>query len=90
MGGTTRGIELGGMINIPQDTAHSDGRRNGFWSTPITATKGNKKNVRVAKGTFHQFCDEIQHCLIDVGVEDSNEQDKINDQELGDQRRSKR
>ena len=79
MGGTTRGIELGGMINIPQAAAHSDGRRNGFWSTPITARKGKKKNVRVAKGTFHQFCDEIQHCLIDVGVEDSHEQDTIND-----------
>ena len=57
LGGTTRGIELGGMINIPRDTAHSDGRRNGFWSTPITARKGKKKNARVAKGTFHQFCD---------------------------------
>ena len=48
-----------------------------------------KKNVRVDKGTFHQFCDEIQHFLIDVGVEDSHEQDTINDQELGDQWRSK-
>ena len=44
----------------------------------------------MAKGTFHQFCDEIQHFLVDVGVEDSHEQDKINDRELGDQRRSKR
>ena len=38
---------------------------------------------------FHQFCDEIQHCLIDVGVEDSHEQDTINDWELSDHRRYK-
>ena len=43
----------------------------------------------MAKGTFHQFCDEIQHCLIDVGMEDSHEQDTINDLELGDQQRAK-
>ena len=64
------------MINIPWDAAQSDARRNGFWSRPITTRRGKKKNVRVAKGTFHQFCDEIQHCLIGVGVEDSHEQDK--------------
>ena len=79
LGGTTRGIELGGMINIPRAAAQSDSRRNGFFSRPITARRGNKKNVRVAEGTFHQFCDEIQHCLIDAGVEDSHEQDTIND-----------
>ena len=39
---------------------------------------------------FHQFCDEIQHCLIGVGVEDSHEQDTINDRELGDKRKSER
>ena len=55
----------------------------------ITARRGKKKNVRVDKGTFHKFCDEIQHCLIDVGVEDSHEQDTINDRELGDHRRAK-
>ena len=90
MGGTTWGIELGGMINIPQDAAHSDARINGFWSRPITARRGKNKNARVAKGTFHQFCDEIQHCLINVGVGDSHEQDTINDRELGDQPISKR
>ena len=79
LGGTTRGIELGEMINIPRAAAQSDTRRNGFWNMPITARRGKKKNVRVAKCTFHQFCDEIQHCLIDVSGEDSHEQDKIND-----------
>ena len=59
-------------------------------SRPITAGIGKKNNVRVAKDTFHQFCDEIQHFFIDVGVEDSHEQDTINDQDLGEQRRSKR
>ena len=78
------------MINIPRDSVQSDARRNGFWSRPINAKKGKKKNARVAKGTFHQFCEEIQHCLIDVGVEDSHEQDTINDRKLGDQRISKR
>ena len=43
----------------------------------------------MAKGTFHQFCDEIQHCLVDVGMEDSHEQDTINNRELGDHWRSK-
>ena len=90
LGGTNRGIELGGMINIPWATAQSDVSRNGFWSRPITTKRGKKNNVREAKGTFHQFCDEIQDCLIDVGVEDSHEQDTRNDQELGDQQRSKR
>ena len=65
------------MIKIPWDTVQSDARRNGFGSIPITARKGNKKNFRVAKGALHQFCDKIQHCLIDVGVEDSHEQDTI-------------
>ena len=78
------------MINFPRDAAQSDARRNGFLNRPITARRGKKKNVRVAKGTFHQLCDEIQHFLIDVGLEDSHEQDTINDWELGDQRRSKR
>ena len=78
------------MINIPRAAAQSDARRNGFFNRPKTARRKKKKNVRVAKGTFHQFCDEIQHCLIDVGVEDSHEQDTINDRELGDQQRSKR
>ena len=55
--GTTQGIELGGMINIHQAAAQSDARRNGFWSKLITTKRGKKKNVRVAKGTFHQFCD---------------------------------
>ena len=87
--GTTRVIELVGMINIPWAAAQSDASRNGFWGSPITTKRVKKKNVREAKGKFHQFCDEIQHCLIDVGVEDSHEQDIINDQELGDQRRSK-
>ena len=78
------------MINIPRAAAQSDARRNGFWSRTITARRGKKKNDRMAKGTFHQFCDETQHCLIDVGVEDSHEQDTINYRGLGDQRRSKR
>ena len=60
------------MINIPRAAAQSDARRNDFWNRPITARRGNKKNARVAKGTFHQLCDEIQHFLIDVGVEDSH------------------
>ena len=77
------------MINISRAAAQSDARRNGFWSRPITTRRVNKNNVRVAKGTFHQFYDEIQNCLIDVGVEDSHEQDTINDRELGDQQRSK-
>ena len=68
------------MIYIPWDAAQSDARRNSFWSRPINATRGKKKNVRVVKGTFHHFCDEIQHFLIDVGVQDSHEQDTINDQ----------
>ena len=89
MGGTTRVIELGGMINIPWDTDQSDARRNGFCSGTITARRGHKKNVRVNKGTFHPLCDKIQHFLIDVSVEDSHEQNKINDQELRDQTRSK-
>ena len=61
MGGTTRGIELGGMINIPCTAADSDARRNGFWDRPITARRGKKKNVRVAKGTFCTmlFCREL-------------------------------
>ena len=62
--GTTRGIELGGMINIPWDATQSDARRNGFWSRPIIAGRGKKKNVRVAEGMFHQFCDEIQFFLL--------------------------
>ena len=78
------------MINILRAAAQSDASINGFWSRPITTKRGNKKNFRVAKGTFHQFCDEIQHCLIDVGMENSHEQDTINDRELGDQQRSKR
>ena len=77
------------MINIHLAAAQIGARRNGFGSRPITASRGKKKNVRVAKGTLHQFCDEIQHFLIDVGVEDSHEQDTINDRELGDQRISK-
>ena len=81
---------MGGMINIPRASAQSDAGRNGFWSRPITTNRGKKKNVREAKGTFHQFYDEIQHCLIDVGVEESHEQYTINDRGLGDQRRSKR
>ena len=89
LGGTTQGIELCGIINIPRAAAQSDVRRNGFWSKPITARRGNKKNVRVAKGTFHQIFDEIQHFLIDVGVENSHEQETLNDRELGDNRRSK-
>ena len=44
----------------------------------------------MAKDTVHTFYDKIQHSLIDVGVEDSHEQDKINDRELGDQRIAKR
>ena len=40
LGGTTRGIELGGMINIPQAAAQSDASRNGFWSRPITTRRG--------------------------------------------------
>ena len=52
--------------------------------------RGKKKNARVAKGKFYQFCDEIQHCLIDVGVDDSHEQDTINYRGLGDQWRAKR
>ena len=74
------------MINIPWSAAHSDARRNGFWSRQITARRVKKKNVRVAKVSFHQFCDEIQYCLIDVGMEDSYKQDTINDREMGDQR----
>ena len=77
------------MINIPWAAAQSDARRNDFWSRPITTRRGKKNNVRVAKGTFHKLCDEIQIFLIDVGVEDSHEQDTINDRELDDQRRSK-
>ena len=77
------------MINIPRAALQSDASRNGFWCRSITTKIGKKKNVRLAKGTFHQFCDEIQHCSIYLGVEDSHEQDTINDRELGDQRRSK-
>ena len=77
------------MINIHRSAAQIDARRNGFWNRTITARRGKKKNSIVDKGKFHQFCDEIQHCLIDVGVEDSHEQDTINDQELEDQRRYK-
>ena len=54
-------------------------------SRPITAGIGKKNNVRVAKDTFHQLCGEIKHFFIDVGVEDSHEQDAINDRGLGDQ-----
>ena len=68
LGETNRGIELGGKINIPRAAAQSDARRNGFWNRPITAMRENKNIGRVAKGKFHQFCDEIQHFLIDVGV----------------------
>ena len=89
LGGITRGIELGRMINIPWDAMQSDSRRNVFWNRPMTARRGKKKNGIMAKGTFHQLCDEIQHFLIDVGMEDSREQYTINDQELGDQRRAK-
>ena len=78
------------MINIPWAAAHSDAMMNAFWNKPITARRGNKKNFRVAKGTFCQFCGEIQHFLIDVGVENSHEQDTIHDRELVDQRRSNR
>ena len=77
------------MINIPRAAAQSDARRNGFWSRTITARRGKKKNAKVAKGTFRQFYDEIQHCLIYVDVEEPHEQETINDRELGDQRRSK-
>ena len=54
------------------------------------------RNIGIRKIGFRgesstpQFCDEIKHCLIDVGVEDSHEQDTINDRKLGDQRISKR
>ena len=78
------------MINIPRSSAQSDVRRNCFWSRPITTRRVKKNNVRVAKVMFHQFCDAIQHCLIEVGVEDSHEQDTINDWELGNQQISKR
>ena len=57
-GGTTRGIEVGGMIKISWAAAQSNTRRNGFWIKPITERIGKKKNVRVAKGMFHQLCDE--------------------------------
>ena len=90
LGGTTRGIELGRTINIHRAADQSDARRNGFWSISITTKRGKKKNVRVDQGTFHKFCDKIQHCLIYLVVEDSHEQDTINDRELGDHRRSKR
>ena len=53
LGGTNRGIELGGTINIPWAADQSDARRNGFWNRPITAIKGKNNNVRVAKGTLH-------------------------------------
>ena len=89
MGGTTRGIELGGMINIPRAAAQSDARRNSFCSRLIPKSRGKNTNARVAKGAFHQFCDEIQHRLIDVGMDDSHEQDTINDRVLGYQRISK-
>ena len=83
LGGTKRGTELGGMIKIPRAAAQSDASRNVFGSRPITTKRGKKKNARVAKGTFHKLCDEIQHCLIDVGVvEDSHEQERINDRVL--------
>ena len=59
LGGTTRGIELGKMINIPRSAAQSNIKRNCFWSRPITTKRGTKKNFIVAKGMFHQFCDEI-------------------------------
>ena len=88
--GTTRSIELGGTIHILRATAQSDERRNGFWNRPINARRVKKKNARAAKGTFHQFCDEIQHCLIYVGVEDPQEKDTINNRELREQRRAKR
>ena len=90
LGRNNWGIELCGMINIPWASAQSDELRNGFFSRPITAKRVKKKNVRVAESKFHKLCDEIQHFLIDVGVEDSHEQDTINDRELGDQRRSKK
>ena len=77
------------MINIPCAAAQSDSSRNGFGGRPITTKRGKKKNFRLDKGTFHQLCDEIQHCLIDVGVEDSHEQDTINDREMRYQRISK-
>ena len=79
LGGTTRGIELCGIINIPWAEAQSDARKNSFWNRTITARRGKKKNERVAKGTLHTFYDEIQRYLIDVGVEDSHEQYTIND-----------
>ena len=64
MGGTTRGIELCGMINIPRAKAQSDSRRNVFFSRPITASRGKKNNTRVNKGTFRQFCDEVHIFLL--------------------------
>ena len=59
LGGNNRGIELGGMINIPRYSAQIDARRNCFWSRPITVRRGKKNNVRLAKGTFHQLCDDL-------------------------------
>ena len=89
LGGTTWGIEFCGMINIPQASAQSDSRRNDFWNGLITTRRGKKNNFRLSKGTFHKFCDEVIHCFIGVGVENSHEKDTIKDRELGDQQRSK-
>ena len=54
--GTTRGIELGGMLNIPQAAAQSDARRNNFWNRKITARRGKKKTFKV-KGTAQEKMD---------------------------------
>ena len=77
------------MINIPRAAAQSDARRNDFFNRPKTARRKKKKNVRVAKGMLHQICDEIQHCFIDLGVEDYHERDTINDRGIGEQQRAK-
>ena len=90
LGGATRGIQLGGTINLGRAGAESNFKRNKWTYRHIRPTRGSQKQQEQSDGMFHMFCGEIQHCLIATGVKEWPATHEKNNELLAAQRLEKR
>jgi hypothetical protein len=68
LGGCTRNVQIGNRIHLSSAAAISDAKRNHIFDRPIPSKRKTVDEVK-SRGIFHQFHQELQRALLEVGIQ---------------------
>ena len=68
LGGCTRNVQTGNRIHLSSAAAISDAKRNHIFDRPIPSKRKTVDEVKL-RGIFHQFHQELQRALLEVGIQ---------------------